>query len=191
MASASSSAFKILLVGDQGVGKTTLLHRHLTGLFNSGYTATSGVEVQAMHFNTNYGDITLNIYDVGAVEKGVFEQVCVGADGLFLMFDVMKQASYNNLGKWKQDVAKVAGNLPTVVCGNKVDCKGPIVKSRKITFQNKNPDTTYYHLSVKATTTMRSHFCAFSERLQGIKTSRFSQKRRAKLEDLLVLLLKP
>jgi GTPase SAR1 family protein len=121
--SVSPSDFKILLVGDRGVGKTTLLHRHLTGLFNSGYTATSGVEVRSMHFNTNYGDITLNIYDVGAVGKGGFEQVCGGADGLFLMFDVMKQTSYNNLGKWKQDVSKVAGVLQLLFVATKLTGK--------------------------------------------------------------------
>lgn len=159
--------FKILLVGDQGVGKTTLLHRHLTGLFNSAYTATSGVEVRVMHFNTNYGDITLTIYDVGAVKGDDFEQVCGGADGLFLMFDVMRQTSYNNLGKWKQDVSKVSGVLPTVVCGNKVDRKSPIVKARKITFHNKNPGTTYYDLSVKSNYNYEKPFLCLLRKVTG------------------------
>lgn len=170
MASASVSTsvdFKILLLGDKGVGKTTLLHRHLTGLFDSGYTATSGVDIRAMNFNTNYGDITMNIYDVGHVVGDDFEQVCGGADGLFLMFDVMNQASYNNLGKWKQDVTKVAGALPTVVCGNKVDRKSPIVKARKITFHKKHPNTTYYHLSVKSNYNYEKPFLCLLRKVTG------------------------
>ena len=142
-------SFKLLLVGDQNVGKSTFLDR--TGLFESVYTPTVGVEVHTLNFKTNYGNITLNIYDVGSdVEDDDFEQVCEGADGLILMFDVMNQASYNHLGKWKGDVAKVVGVIPTVVCGNKVDCKHPVVKAKNITFHQSHPETTYYDISVKS-----------------------------------------
>ena len=47
--------FKLVLVGDGGVGKTTFVKRHLTGEFEKKYIATLGVEVHPMSFFTNHG----------------------------------------------------------------------------------------------------------------------------------------
>jgi GTP-binding nuclear protein Ran len=47
--------FKLVLVGDGGVGKTTFVKRHLTGEFEKKYIATLGVEVHPMPFFTNHG----------------------------------------------------------------------------------------------------------------------------------------
>lgn len=53
--------YKLVLVGDGGVGKTTLVKRHITGEFTKGYVPTLGVEVKSLMFNTNYGPVTFDI----------------------------------------------------------------------------------------------------------------------------------
>lgn len=55
--------FKIVLVGDGGVGKTTFIKRHQTGEFEKRYIATQGVEVSSITFATSHGPIKLNIWD--------------------------------------------------------------------------------------------------------------------------------
>ena len=55
--------FKIVLVGDGGVGKTTFVKRHLTGEFEKRYIATIGAEVHPLVFHTSRGPIMLNLWD--------------------------------------------------------------------------------------------------------------------------------
>ena len=55
--------FKLVLVGDGGVGKTTFVKRHLTGEFEKKYIATLGVEVHPMTFHTTKGPIKFNVWD--------------------------------------------------------------------------------------------------------------------------------
>lgn len=61
--------FKLVIVGDGGVGKTTFVKRHLTGEFERRYIATVGVEVHPMIFYTNHGPIRFNVWDTAGQEK--------------------------------------------------------------------------------------------------------------------------
>ena len=60
--------FKLILVGDGGVGKTTFVKRHLTGEFEKKYVATLGVEVYPLLFHTNRGPIKFNVWDTAGQE---------------------------------------------------------------------------------------------------------------------------
>ena len=61
--------FKLVFVGDGGVGKTTFVKRHITGEFERRYIATVGVEVHPMVFYTNHGPIRFNVWDTAGQEK--------------------------------------------------------------------------------------------------------------------------
>ena len=61
--------FKLILVGDGGVGKTTFVRRHLTGEFEKRYVATLGVEVHPLLFHTNRGQIKFNVWDTAGQEQ--------------------------------------------------------------------------------------------------------------------------
>ena len=61
--------FKLVFVGDGGVGKTTFVKRHITGEFERRYIATVGVEVHPMVFYTNHGYIRFNVWDTAGQEK--------------------------------------------------------------------------------------------------------------------------
>ncbi len=61
--------FKLVLIGDGGVGKTTFVKRHLTGEFEKKYIATLGVEVHPMVFHTSRGKIKFMVWDTAGQEK--------------------------------------------------------------------------------------------------------------------------
>lgn len=61
--------FKLVLVGDGGVGKTTFVKRHKSGEFEKVYHATVGAEVHPMPFNTSRGKIIFNVWDTAGQEK--------------------------------------------------------------------------------------------------------------------------
>lgn len=61
--------YKMVLVGDGGVGKTTFVKRHLTGEFEKKYIATLGVEVHPMEFSTSRGKVRFMVWDTAGQEK--------------------------------------------------------------------------------------------------------------------------
>jgi len=75
--------FKLILVGDGGVGKTTFVKRHLTGEFEKKYVATLGVEVHPLIFHTNRGPIKFNVWDTAGQEVSLFVLTCFTRSALF------------------------------------------------------------------------------------------------------------
>jgi len=131
--------FKLVMVGDGGVGKTTFVKRHLTGEFEKKYIATQGVEVNSIVFYTNHGPIKFNIWDTAGQEKlgGLREGYYIGGNCAVIMFDVTSRITYKNVPKWHKDLTRICENIPIVLVGNKVDVKDRKVKARQITFHRK------------------------------------------------------
>ena len=77
-----SYTFKLVLVGDGGVGKTTFVNKLLNDKFTKKYVPTLGVEVNKLCFKTNYGIIKFDIWDTAGQEKfgGLHEGYSIGAD---------------------------------------------------------------------------------------------------------------
>jgi GTP-binding nuclear protein Ran len=72
--------FKLILVGDGGVGKTTFVKRHQTGEFEKKYVATMGVEVHPLPCYTNLGPVIFNCWDTAGQEKfGGLEMATISA----------------------------------------------------------------------------------------------------------------
>lgn len=117
-------SYKIVVVGDGGVGKTTWIKKYLTGGFEKKYIATLGVEVHCIMFYTSYGCVNLNVWDTAGQEKfgGLREGYYVNADGFIIMFDLCRPMTYKNADLWYQDITKSKHNNGNIViCGNKFD----------------------------------------------------------------------
>ena len=143
--------FKLVLVGDGGVGKTTFVKRHLTGEFEKKYIATLGVEVHPMPFFTSHGKILFNVWDTAGQEKlgGLRDGYYIGGNCGIIMFDVCSRITYSNVPKWFKDLTRVCENIPIVLVGNKVDVKDRKVKAKQITFHRKK-NLQYYDISAKS-----------------------------------------
>jgi GTP-binding nuclear protein Ran len=143
--------FKLVLVGDGGVGKTTFVKRHLTGEFEKKYIATLGVEVNPMPFYTSKGLILFNVWDTAGQEKlgGLRDGYYIGGQCGIIMFDVCSRITYQNVPKWYKDLVRVCDNIPIVLVGNKVDVKDRKVKAKQITFHRKK-NLQYYDISAKS-----------------------------------------
>ena len=143
--------FKLVLVGDGGVGKTTFVKRHLTGEFEKRYIATLGVEVHPMTFYTNHGQIKFNVWDTAGQEKlgGLRDGYYIGGNCGIIMFDVCSRITYSNVPKWYKDLTRVCENIHIVLVGNKVDVRERKVKAKQITFHRKK-NLQYYDISAKS-----------------------------------------
>jgi GTP-binding nuclear protein Ran len=119
-------SFKVIIVGDGGVGKTTFVKRHITGDFDQKYIATLGVEVHPIGLNTNYGPVGFNIWDCAGTEKfgGLRDGYYVGAQAAIVMYDVAQPETFKNVDMWIEKIRKMQADIPIIVVGNKVDATG-------------------------------------------------------------------
>lgn len=163
--------FKLVLVGDGGVGKTTFVARHGTGEFQGKYVPTLGVQVTSLSFATNYGTVRFNVWDTAGQEKfgGLREGYYVHADCALVMFDVTSRVTYQNVPQWFQDVQRVCGNsVPMVLVGNKVDVAERELKAQHISFHRKR-GIAYYDVSAKSQFNFEKPFLELARKLTGKK----------------------
>jgi len=165
---AEAVTFKLVLVGDGGVGKTTFVKRHLTGEFEKKYVATLGVEVHPLGFTTNRGPIVFNVWDTAGQEKfgGLRDGYYIQGQCAIIMFDVTSRITYKNVPTWHKDLVRVCENIPIVLCGNKVDIKDRKVKAKAITFHRKK-NLQYYDISAKSNYNFEKPFLWLARKLAG------------------------
>ncbi|CDF35794.1 small GTP-binding protein of Ran family [Chondrus crispus] len=166
--------FKVVLVGDGGVGKTTFVKRHISGEFEKRYLATMGVEVHPLKFFTNFGPILMNVWDTAGQEKlgGLRDGYYIQGNAAIIMFDVTSRMTYKNVPQWHRDLVRVCENIPIVLCGNKVDIKDRKVKAKSITFHRKK-SLQYYELSAKSNYNFEKPFLWIARKLIGNPTLNF------------------
>ncbi|MHA1310916.1 MAG: GTP-binding protein [Candidatus Helarchaeota archaeon] len=118
--------FKILILGDAGVGKTTTTVRFAQALFTSEYKPTLGVNIVRNEFWMNDTDlIHFSIWDLAGQDRwasmrGIYYS---GAQGALLLFDTTRLDSFRNLDKWVKEINTNTINIPVVLVGNKIDLK--------------------------------------------------------------------
>jgi len=161
-------SFKLVLVGDGGVGKTTFVKRHLTGEFERKYVATLGVEVRPLDFNTNFGCLRFNVWDTAGQEKfgGLRDGYYIGGQCAIVMFDVTARTTYKNVPNWHRDLVRVCEQIPIVLVGNKVDIKDRKVKARQVVFHRKR-NLPYYDISAKSNYNYEKPFLWIARKLAG------------------------
>jgi len=158
--------YKLLLVGDSGVGKTTFVKKHLTGEFKDRHIPTQGVEVSSIIFSTNYGLIKFNIWDIAGLEtlRGLKEGYYIGADCAIIMLDVTSGRSAKSVPRWYKDVRRMCDRIPVIVVGNKVEERNRKFKARHVTYMRKN-GLQYYDYSNKTGYQFEKPFCFLMRRL--------------------------
>ncbi|CAM9925449.1 unnamed protein product [Ascophyllum nodosum] len=177
MATQEMPEFKLILVGDGGVGKTTFVKRHVTGEFEKKYVATLGVEVRPLPFHTNRGPIKFNVWDTAGQEKfgGLRDGYYIQGQCAIIMFDVTSRITYKNVPNWHRDLTRVCEHIPIVLCGNKVEIKDRKVKAKQITFHRKK-NLQYYDISAKSNYNFEKPFLWLAKKLVGDPNLQFVEQ---------------
>ena len=166
--------FKLLLVGDGGVGKTTFVKRHLTGEFEKKYVATVGAEIHPLTFSTSRGPIKFNVWDTAGQEKlgCLRDGYYIQGQCAIIMFDVTSRVTYKNVPNWHRDLTRVCENIPIVLTGNKIEIKERKVKAKQITFHRKK-NLQYFDISAKSNYNFEKPFLWLARQLSGDDKLRF------------------
>ena len=120
--------FKVVIVGDSGVGKTNLLKRFINDSFASDTKATVGVELISKTFSINNDIIKVDIWDTAGQEryKSITSSYYKGANGAMIVYDVTNKISFDNVNKWYNELMKHAKMINIIMIGNKTDLKDNI-----------------------------------------------------------------
>lgn len=114
---------KVVIAGDEGVGKTSLIRRYCSGTFEEPRIVTTGVDFQIKIVEVNGNSIKLSIWDIAGQERfGAFRDTFYrGAKVMALVYDLMNPATLDNLPRWHTGVAQICPKARFVVVGNKLD----------------------------------------------------------------------
>merc|ERR1712216_947104 len=148
---ALKAEFKVLLVGDSGVGKSALVNSHLTGDFARSRNQTASEEIVPLRFHTNCGDVCLNIWVVsrnGMESMHEREKLYLQGHAAIVMFDVTSRQSFRSVPNWQRELKAVLGIVPTVLLGNKVDASPRQVTDKQIQ-AHRRQHLQYYDVSVR------------------------------------------
>ena len=115
--------YKILMLGDASVGKTSLTIRYVSGVFLADLKLTIGVDFYSKNIQWKENKIKLQIWDFGGEERFRFllPQYCRGANGAFFLYDITNQITLDHLPDWTQIIREKAGDVPIVLVGSKLD----------------------------------------------------------------------
>jgi small GTP-binding protein len=116
-------SFKILVTGEGGVGKTTLLHQFVSGTFLVDTGMTIGVQFHLKTILVDGVAYSLHLWDLGGQERFRFmlPSYVMGAKGALLLYDTTRIVSLEKLEEWVNICRTHDKNLPILLCGTKVD----------------------------------------------------------------------
>ena len=115
--------FKIVIFGDGGCGKTTLLRRYITNLFMSDTKMTIGVDFETKTLTFVGLQVKLMIWDFGGEERFrfIFPSYICGAMGGVLMYDITDYSSLSHAVDWLTVLNRSENTIPIVLVGGKSD----------------------------------------------------------------------
>lgn len=116
--------FKIVLIGDAGVGKTCVVQRFKSGTYTEKHGSTIGVDFTMKTLNIEGKLVKLQIWDTAGQERfrTITQSYYRSANGVVIAYDITKHPSFESLPRWLEDVKRYAGtNIVQLLVGNKCD----------------------------------------------------------------------
>jgi len=116
-------AYKMVLFGNVAVGKTSLVERFINQRFEENYVSTLGYNVYEKRLAFLNFTVSLMIYDIAGQEqfRDLRKKYTQGANTAFIVYDLTDQTSFTSVMMWKNELHEIAGDIPFIIIGNKVD----------------------------------------------------------------------
>lgn len=162
--------FKLLLIGDSGVGKSCLLLRFADDTYTESYISTIGVDFKIRTIDLDTKTIKLQIWDTAGQERfrTITSNYYRGANGIVVVYDVTDPESFNSVTRWLQEIERNVGTgVHKMLVGNKCDLtmKRKVDKAEAQAFADKF-GIPYVETSAKNGTNVENVFMELSNRIK-------------------------
>tara|TARA_B110000037_G_scaffold168734_1_gene191126 strand:+ start:467 stop:1084 length:618 start_codon:yes stop_codon:yes gene_type:complete len=162
--------FKIIIVGNNTVGKSSLLNKFIDNNFNDTYSTTIGVEFGVKYVTLNdSNNIKLQIWDTAGQEsfRSITRSFYRASAGVILMYSIDNKNSFDNIKSWLNDINnELNRNIPIILVGNKKDLnhRREITTEEGLNFAKEN-NLLFKEISVKYELDSTSVFNILSENI--------------------------
>mmetsp|Transcript_6813 Transcript_6813/g.9421 ORF Transcript_6813/g.9421 Transcript_6813/m.9421 type:complete len:199 (+) Transcript_6813:109-705(+) len=148
--------FKIVVLGESGVGKTSLLLRYVENKFTIATKSTIGSDFLSKEIEVDGKPVVLQIWDTAGQERfqGLGTSFYRGADGVIFVFDVTRKKTFEELPAWKKAFLIQIGQennseFPMLVLANKIDLEDRQVSKKEVQDWCYSQNIQFYETSAK------------------------------------------
>mmetsp|Transcript_8028 Transcript_8028/g.14875 ORF Transcript_8028/g.14875 Transcript_8028/m.14875 type:complete len:209 (-) Transcript_8028:279-905(-) len=125
---------KLVLIGDSGVGKTSILSRFVDNDFNDNFYSTIGVDFKARTMTVGDEKVKIQVWDTAGQERfrTITSSYYRGAKGIMIVFNVADRLSFENANVWLREANKFSNDSVKILVGNKADVS---TSQRQVSFE--------------------------------------------------------
>jgi Ras-related protein Rab-6A len=175
MSSAGGSTaqkYKIVFLGEQAVGKTSLITRFMYDSFDTNYQATIGIDFLSKTMYLDDRTVRLQLWDTAGQERfrSLIPSYIRDSSVAVVVYDVTNKTSFQNCDKWIQDVKTERGNeVIIMLVGNKTD----LADKRQVTAEEGEAKATklgvmFIETSAKSSNNVKQMFRRLADALPGV-----------------------
>lgn len=145
--------FKFILVGDSGVGKTSMCKMFCENIFEENQVQTIGLEFSRRTIDIHGKTIKIQFWDTAGQERfrSITKHYFRSAAAVFVVFDVTNRETFNSIGDWIKDTINLSPpNAVKVMVGNKTD----LLSKREVPFVEAKDLATEHHFAYYETSAL-------------------------------------
>ena len=127
--------FKVVIIGDSGVGKSNILKRMLNKEFDENSKSTVGVDFGTIHSKVKESKCQIQIWDTAGQERfrSITSVYYKGTHGAIIVYDITSQNSFNSIENWYNDLKSyITEDILLILIGNKSDLKDSRIISEEV-----------------------------------------------------------
>lgn len=183
--------FKLVLIGDSSVGKSSLLLRFTEDSFMDSYISTIGVDFRFRSIELDGKVIKLQIWDTAGQERyrTITSAYYRGAHGILMVYDVTNSSSFDHVEEWIREVNRHASETTSkFLIGNKSD----LHDKREVSFEKaetlaRNLGMSFWECSAKSGYNVQNVFLGVAESLKNARDSHISSEDQMRRKDSILL----
>jgi len=165
------------MIGDSGVGKSSMLLQYTDGTFNDSYISTIGVDFKIKTIDYDGSIVKLQIWDTAGQERfqTITSSYYRGAHAIMIVYDITDLTSFQHIKKWIYEIEKYAAeNVIKIIIGNKTDLNNQrVVGKKEVEEVCQELDLVHIETSAKDSSGVED---AFLELARQLKKKRLSEK---------------
>ena len=144
--------FKILLIGESGVGKTAILERYCDNVFNESLLSTVGVDFKSKNLQIENKQIKIQLWDTAGQEKfrNITSSYYRGTHGCLIVYDVNEVVTFEKINYWLNELSTEKQVPEIIIVGNKIDVGDKRVTDEMVTnYLQDNKNQIHCYCSAK------------------------------------------